>query len=201
MVLLRVKMRLNKIFIICDYELQVGTIYDTKEEIFRNYPGFFGPGSTGLTLQYIWKEGVEGNVTLSWVDPWGKTVSALEKHIDTEITAGVYTLETHSASTLQTGVWKILVQSDGREIVELEFLVLPLAVSIGPETVKETHQSPLARIDELTAQFWKSEELCALEDLGTECPQVKLCSKTNWSSMSPDPKSDIIVDDKWNIAK
>ena len=179
--------------------MQVGSIYDTKEEIFRNYPGFFGPLSTGLALQYVWKEGAEGNVTFSWMNPSGKTVSALEKHIVTEITSGVYTLETHSTSSLQTGVWKILVQSDGREIVELEFLVLPLGVSVGPLSFKETHQSPLARIDELTAQFWKADELCALEDLGTECPQVKLCSKTNWSSMSPDPKSDIIVDDKRNI--
>ena len=181
--------------------MQVGTNFDSKEEIFRNYPGFFGPASKGLTLQYVWKEGAEGNVTFSWVDPSGKTVSTLEKHIGTEITSGVYTLETNSTSMLQTGIWKILVHSDSKEIVEVQFLVLPTVISEEPDSVTQTDQIMFARIDELTAHFWKEEGVCSPEDLGSECPQIKLCSKTEWSSMSPDPKSDIIVDNKGNIAK
>ena len=187
---------MNKALITSDTALQVGTSYDTKEEIFRNYPGFFGPRSTGLTLQYIWKEGPEGNVTFSWVDPSGKTVSTLEKHIQSDISSGIYTLETNSTSTLQTGVWKLLVHSDSQEIAEVQFLVLPLEDSEEPDSVKQTDQNLLARIDELTAQFWKADGLCSLEDLGPECRQIKPCSKTMWSSVSPDPKSDIIVNDK-----
>ena len=184
--------------------MQVGTIYDTKEEIFRNYPGFLGPRSTGLTLHYIWKEGAEGNVTFSWMNPSGKTVSALEKHIGPEISSGIYKLETNSTSTLQTlqtGIWKIVVHRDGKEIAELQFLVVPIVVSEGQNSVKQKHQNMLAQIDELTTQFWKAEGLCSLEDRGAECPQINLCRKTNWSSMSPDPKSDITVDDNGNIIK
>ena len=181
--------------------MQVGTIYDTKEEIFRNYPGFFGPRSTGLTLQYIWNEGTEGNVTFSWVDPSGKTISVLQKRIRSETVTGVYTLKTNSTSPLQTGIWNILVHSDSKGIAEVQFLVIPIEDGEESDSVKQPDQNLLAWIDELTAQFWKAEGLCSLEDLGPECPQIKMCSKTEWSSMSPDPKADIIIDYNGNTAK
>ena len=39
-------------------------MYDTKEEIFRNYPGFIGPDSTGITIKYVLNEGIEGNLAI-----------------------------------------------------------------------------------------------------------------------------------------
>ena len=176
-----------------DFALQVGTNYDTKEELFRNYPGFFGPHSTGLTLQYMWKDLAGGNVTFLWVDPSGNTVSALETNIGPRILSGVYKLETNSTSAMSpllTGVWKLKVQRDGKDIAVLQFLVIPSTVSDG--SIKQA--SHLPHIDKLTALFWKAENLCSLEDLGSQCPNITRCSGTNWSSMSPDLKSDIIVD-------
>ena len=181
-----------------DFALQVGTNYDTKEELFRNYPGFFGPHSTGLTLQYMWKDLAGGNVTFLWVDPSGNTVSALGTNIGPRILSGVYKLETNSTSAMSpllTGVWKLKVQQDGKNIAVLQFLVIP--VLEGNDSIKQASRLP--QIDSLTAQFWKAEDVCALEDPGSQCPYITRCSKTNWSSMSPDPKSDIIVDKNGNI--
>ena len=127
------------------------------------------------------------------VDPSGKKVSILEKHIETEASKGAEKLV--SNSTLQTGVWKILVQSDSKEIAELQFLVLPLLVSAGPSTGKDVKQNLLERIDELSAQFWRAEGLCSLENIWSQCTNIEQCTDSEWSSMSPDPKSDITMID------
>ena len=149
-----------------------------------------------MTLQYSWTEGLESNVIFTLVDSSGMKVSILEKHIGTEASKGVDKLV--SNSTLQTGVWKILVQSDSKEIAELQFLVLPLLVSAGPSTGKDVKQNLLERIDELTAQFWRAEGLCSLEDIWSQCPNIEQCTYSEWSSMSPDPKSDITMIDNEN---
>ena len=172
--------------------MQVGTLYDTKEEIFRNYPGFVGPRSTGLTLQYCWEEGTDGRVTFTWTNPSGKAVSSLEKHIGTKTSCGVHTLETNDLSILPTGVWSIVVHSDSGEIAELQFLVLPIEHDGGSDDGKQVDEKLLiSRIDELTSQFWKMEGLCSQNDLVLECPEIKVCTDEEWSSMSLDPKSDM----------
>ena len=181
--------------------LQVGTLYDTKEEIFRNYPGFIGPDSTGITIKYVLNEGIDGNLAISCMDPSGAKVFAVVKHVGSNSTSGGYTLKLNSTNGLQTGIWKVLIHSDRQEIAEMEFLVLPLEVIEGHGGVKQSSQSLLAQIDKLTAQFWEAEGLCSLEDLGPDCPLINTCSKTNWSSMSPDPKSDLIFDGKGSIIK
>ena len=135
------------------------------------------------------------------MDPSGTRVFAVEKHVGSNSTLGGYTLKLNSTSGLQTGIWKVLVHSDSQEIAEMEFLVLPLEIYQVPDGVKQTNQHLLAQIDKLTAHFWKAEGLCSLEDLGPDCPLINACSNTNWSSMSPDPKSDIIFDGKGIIIK
>ena len=140
-------------------------------------------------------------MTFTWTDPSGSTVSTLEKHIDTDVSKGVDTLTTNSTSTLQTGVWKILVQTDGREIADLTFLVLQLSDNAGHWNGKDDKKSVVADIDALTAQFWRVDGLCSLEDIGPECPNIELCSSTEWSSMSPDPKSDFIIVNEIKSAK
>ena len=59
----------------------------------------------------------------------------------------------------------------------------------------------LSWIDELTAQFWKPEGMCALQDLGQYCEDVPLCTETSWSSLSRDQKSEIRLDGSGNIIK
>ena len=168
---------------------QAGTDYDTKEEIFRNYPGFVGSDSTDITLRYTLTDGVVGNLTLSCMDPSGKIVFRLKKSVGPSKTSGAYTIEP-STGELRTGIWNVKVYSDGQEIAEMEFPVVPLEVNEEPDRVRHGDQSLLAQIDKLTYQFWKADGLCSVEDLGLECSFIDICSKTKWSSMSPDPKSD-----------
>ena len=140
-------------------------------------------------------------MTFTWTDPSGRAVSTLEKHINTEVSKGVDELTTNSTSTLQTGIWKILVQTDGKDVAELLFLVLPLSHNNGHLSEKDDAESMLAYIDWLTSQFWNLEGLCSLQAIGSECLKVELCRNTEWSSMSPDPKSDITTDNKIKTTK
>ena len=140
-------------------------------------------------------------MTFTLTDPSGRAVSTLEKHIGPEVSKEVDELTTNSTSTLQTGVWKTLVQTDGKEIADLTFLVLPLSDNAGHWNGKDDKESVVADIDALTAQFWRVDGLCSVEDIGSECPNIELCSSTGWSSMSPDPKSDFIIDNEIKSAK
>ena len=220
--------------------LQVGTDFDPKELIFRNYPGFMGPKSE-LTLRHVWGYGPEGVVTFAWIDPAGNVAAYEDVRIGKESL-----IESHKPrirTPLRPGVWMIKVLHHLRLAVEVKFLVIPLAtvggVPVTEEDVRKLHNGPvgpytqaglnefqeklkisnpeelqavsdvngkkigkdlLIWIDELTTKFWLTHDICSLEDLGSKCSQMNLCSDTTWSSMSPDPKSEILgIDSKGNI--
>lgn len=220
--------------------LKVGTDFDPKELIFRNFPGFIGPNSE-VNIMHTWGHGTEGVVTFTWIDPAGD-VAAFQ-----DVTLGKESLiEVHKPrikTPLRPGVWTVKVLHHLGIAVEVKFLVIPFAtingVPISEEQVKKFHNGPsgpytqtdlnefqgklkvtnpeelqykavingkkfgrdlLTWIDELTAEFWTAHDMCSLEDLESNCPQVNLCAETTWSSMSPDPKSEIRgVDSKGNI--
>lgn len=46
-----------------------------------------------------------------------------------------------------------------------------------------------AWVDSSVRTFWVTGNLCTKQT--SSCPALGLCSKTSWSSMSPDPKSDL----------
>lgn len=44
-------------------------------------------------------------------------------------------------------------------------------------------------VDSSVGTFWVTNNVCATET--SSCPAAELCSKTSWSSLSPDPKSEL----------
>ena len=49
-------------------------------------------------------------------------------------------------------------------------------------------------LDELVGEFWTTGEYCRVEDattVGSQCSWIPDCRSTDWSTFSPDPKSDI----------
>lgn len=47
-----------------------------------------------------------------------------------------------------------------------------------------------AWVDGAVGTFWVIGDLCATQT-SSSCPTLRLCSKTTWSSLSPDPKSEL----------
>lgn len=215
-------------------DFQIGTHYDPKEEIFRNYPGFIETGLE-VSLRHIWKAGPEGSVAFFLISPSGTTISKKNITIRSGNKKAVLLLTPNCP-----GMWKVGVQSDHlNEKAEVKFLVLPTETthdisvsdkclevfyhntsglksntrltdyqkSLGTVNVEELttskkiHQDLLSQIDYLTELFWKAEGMCSSEDLGSDCSSLDLCSETRWSSMSPDPKSEIKIDNEGNMIK
>ncbi|KAL3876733.1 hypothetical protein ACJMK2_034534 [Sinanodonta woodiana] len=48
-------------------------------------------------------------------------------------------------------------------------------------------------IDELSAKFWDVQESCSKQDIEETCPLLNVCTMSHWSSMYPDPKSEMEV--------
>ena len=46
-------------------------------------------------------------------------------------------------------------------------------------------------IDILVARTWEIKSVCAIGDKLSELPDIELCHRTTWSSLSPDPKSNV----------
>lgn len=44
-------------------------------------------------------------------------------------------------------------------------------------------------VDSSVAMFWVTGNMCAMQN--SSCQALVLCSKTSWSSLSPDPKSEL----------
>lgn len=60
------------------------------------------------------------------------------------------------------------------------------AVAYGEYTGAELHK----RIDELVGKFFQLRETCIVNEPAV-LPDLPLCRDTTWSSLAPDPKSDI----------
>lgn len=45
--------------------------------------------------------------------------------------------------------------------------------------------------DGSVADFWVTSSVCAASGSASSCPAAELCSRTSWSSLSPDPKSEL----------
>lgn len=46
-------------------------------------------------------------------------------------------------------------------------------------------------IDSLTMEFWSVQDACTTEALLQGCPPLEICKDTKWSSLSPDPKTEL----------
>ena len=95
---------------------------------------------------------------------------------------------------LKPGVWviKVRLPSDGKRKKEggeweRRFSVLPITHIGGMMTDKDS----MTQVDELTWKHWRCEESCAESVVNHFCRINSMCSRAKWSSLYPDPKSDL----------
>ena len=117
--------------------------------------------------------------------------------------------------------------TDGTPIMETKFLVVPLthenmnvmedppAVNAARESDAVSADSSLTKLEEwrqnvhktgkdlqdwldkLVSEFWKIENVCRTEASRDGCSYITDCASTDWSTFSPDPKSEL-GDVKWD---
>ena len=164
--------------------MQVGSDYDSKERIFRNYPGFFGP-DTKIVLHHSWINGPVRKVTFAWIDSAGKVAAV--HHVRIARTRLVQRHNPKLKGPLRPGIWTTKVSIGQREIAQVKFLIIPVETGVKH---KGRVVDFLSQVDKLTARFWTLQETCLVSH-DRKCPQMPSCKATEWSSLSPDPKSDI----------
>lgn len=211
--------------------LEVGTDFDPKELVFRNYPKFLGPDSE-VALRHVWGYGAETTLTVAWIDPAG--VVALYKDITVTKESLIDVHKPKLKTPLRPGVWTVKVLYRLKICAEIQFVVLPYSmqtnVPVTLDQVVSLHNGPTGLysiqnfsdftdklnvknpkklyeesvingrkvgqelekwIDELLGFSWSVQDTCTATDLGQSCPPLALCANTRWSSLSPDPKSEI----------
>lgn len=210
---------------------QIGTDFDPKEQIFRNYPLFLGPESE-IALRHVWGAGIEATLLVAWIDPVGIVASLQNITITKESLIAAHKPKLNAP--LRPGVWTLKVLYKWRICAEVQFVVMPYSFhKLVPSTsdeVKSLHNGPSGMyshidygnmkvklgvnypekqiqksvidghkvgqdlkewVDELSSFSWSVQDTCTVTDLGHSCPPLDLCTDTRWSSLSPDPKSDV----------
>jgi len=194
---------------------QVGSEWDGKESIFRNYPGILGAWDDPVASLSL-SAGKQITVHIIWQDPIGLTVAnfAMKLEASWYVTYHKPKLET----PIRPGLWTVRIETEeGVLLMKNEFLVVPIThhdkeMLNAPQAVNAKHTataSPVADttvyedwksnvlksgtdlelwMDSLVAQYWNIESYCRT-DAG--CTWIQDCSTTSWSTFTPDPKSEI----------
>ncbi|XP_076074233.1 xylosyltransferase 1-like [Mytilus galloprovincialis] len=103
--------------------LEIGTEYDLKENIFRNFGQVIGPYSD-LTLEHSWSSGSDFTVSVAWIDP--TDVVAASYDIEIPGTNHIGSLKPDLKVPLRPGVWKVKLMHKWEVVAETSFLVVPL---------------------------------------------------------------------------
>ncbi|KAM8947297.1 xylosyltransferase 2 isoform 2-T2 [Pelodytes ibericus] len=210
--------------------LEVGTEWDPKERIFRNFGGLMGPLDEPVAVQK-WTHGANLTITVVWIDPTYIVAASYDITVDSDSDYTQY--KPPLARPLRPGVWNVRLLHFWEMLAEVQFLVIPLTVRnknplhkgdswlhSGPplghymeqsfqalsgilnlpsraEIEKVADQKSKLRgrklekwTDDHLRQFWSVGGVCT-KVLSNTCPSLPICSDTHWSSLSPDPKSEL----------
>uniref|UniRef100_A0A670JCG6 Xylosyltransferase 2 n=1 Tax=Podarcis muralis TaxID=64176 RepID=A0A670JCG6_PODMU len=210
--------------------LEVGTEWDPKERIFRNFGGLIGPFDEPVAMQK-WARGPNLTATVVWIDPTYVIATSYDIAVDAEAEFTQYKPPLNRP--LRPGVWTIRLLQFWEPLGESQFLVVPQTFNrkqpLRKDDGKWLHAGPprneymeqnfqglagilsLPRLDETgrashrhtqligkalenwtdssIGSFWSVAALCVASP--SSCSTLELCSKTSWSSLSPDPKSEL----------
>ncbi|XP_024920361.1 xylosyltransferase 1-like isoform X2 [Cynoglossus semilaevis] len=211
--------------------VQVGTDWDAKERLFRNWGGLLGPQDEPVAVQR-WSRGQSNlTATVVWIDP--TNVIAATYDILVDATAEVTHYRPPLALPLRPGEWSLRVLHHWSPLGQTRFVVAPLEffkqqpieqgdtqrLHSGPPRNSYMEQSfhglnpvlrlpvslsaveeaeanagltgaPLSQwLDRLLEGHWSASGVCSTGP--SACTALKTCRLTDWSSHSPDPKSEV----------
>ncbi|XP_069808838.1 xylosyltransferase 2 [Dendropsophus ebraccatus] len=103
--------------------MEVGTEWDPKERIFRNFGGLIGPMDEPVAVQK-WTHGVNVTVTVVWIDPTYIIAASYDIAVDSEADFTQY--KPPLSQPLYPGVWHVRMLHFWELLAEVKFLVMPL---------------------------------------------------------------------------
>ncbi|KAJ8246434.1 hypothetical protein GJAV_G00267700 [Gymnothorax javanicus] len=210
--------------------LEVGTEWDPKERIFRNFGGVMGPLDEPAAVQK-WAKGPNLTATIVWIDP--AQVVAASYDISVDVDAEFTQYKPPLQRPLRPGTWSVRVLRLWETVAETRFLITPLAfkgrqplqrdedswlhagppdnlyldqgfqqlrpvlkLAQGDQALEEADSKAQLEgraledwIDESIRAFWVMGDICSTQL--SPCPSLAPCNSSTWSSLSPDPKSEL----------
>lgn len=106
------------------FHSQIGTEWDAKERMFRNFGGLMGPMDETVGMQK-WSKGPNVTVTVVWIDPTNVIAATYDILIDTSAEFTHYRPPLNQP--LRPGVWSIRILHHWSPVAEMHFLIAPLA--------------------------------------------------------------------------
>ncbi|XP_053564836.1 xylosyltransferase 2 [Bombina bombina] len=103
--------------------VEVGTEWDPKERIFRNFGGIVGPMDEPAAVQK-WFRGVNVTVTVVWIDPTYIIAASYDIAVDSEADFTQY--KPPLTRPLRPGIWSVRILHFWELVAEVKFLVVPL---------------------------------------------------------------------------
>lgn len=153
-----------------------------------------------------------------WEDPVGEVASRYNMKLDSATT--VATHKPKLSKPIRPGIWNVkILHSEGETFMHTTFLVTPVKYDkkvplVNPAVVngrlahdkaadgvdlhlysqwKERALSTKNQLDtwieELVTNFWRIEAVCSTA--AGQCRSLVNCRETSWSTLSPDPKSEL----------
>ncbi|KAJ8251172.1 hypothetical protein GJAV_G00218090 [Gymnothorax javanicus] len=209
---------------------QIGTDWDGKERIFRNFGSLLGPMDEPVAMQR-WSKGPNVTMTVVWIDP--TNVIAATYDILIEGNAEFTHYRPPLKLPLRPGIWTVHTLHHWIQVAETRFLVTPHAYRqrqpLHPDDAVRLHSGPAKNsymeqsfhglnpllkipvllalvdaaerharltgaeleswVDRLLGEMWAGSGVCTVGL--SACPALPNCKDTHWSSLSPDPKSQL----------
>lgn len=107
--------------------IQVGSEWDGKESIFRNYGGILGAWDEPVAAIRL-KGGVPGEISIVWDDPVGERVSTFTMKLEASWFVSYHKPKVERP--IRPGVWSVKIQlqpkDGGAVLMQNRFLVVPL---------------------------------------------------------------------------
>lgn len=103
---------------------QIGTEWDPKERVFRNFGGVIGPLDEPLAVQK-WARGPNLTATIVWIDPAQVVAASYDITVDADAEYTQY--KPPLQRPLRPGVWMVRVLKQWEHVAQVRFLVMPLS--------------------------------------------------------------------------
>ncbi|KAM8842522.1 xylosyltransferase 1-like [Synchiropus picturatus] len=122
---------------------EIGTEWDAKERMFRNFGGLMGPMEETVGMQK-WAKGPNVTVTVVWIDPTNVIAATYDILIDASAEFTHYRPPLNQP--LRPGVWSVRILHHWSPVAEMRFLITPLAYNkrqpIRQEDTLKLHNGP-----------------------------------------------------------
>ncbi|XP_065183647.1 xylosyltransferase 1-like [Sycon ciliatum] len=190
--------------------ISVGTKFDKKEYVYRNYAGIIGVQSQ-VVFVVRYTTGQSLKLKVVFTSPSGKKQKV--QHIDTNKDWSIADLPVDFQLSEEPGLWRAdveVLKPTAASLGSVHFVLFPRELEgnkeivdaagvqragLGPYVVlkddMDVQQQLQDYVDSVTRQAWTISSHCAVSGSSRLCPSVSSCSKTSWSTLSPDPKSDL----------